>query len=113
MHLPSNWKANYSDLAMKVLCTSSPSSLSWVNATASDIHLVTAGKQLVIGGYHPHGNGKTLLNVGRALHQGELSVGKLLAYDGGNGKLHCIGGGTEIAVASYQVLVLNSPSGCC
>ena len=111
MHLPSNWKANYSDLAMKVLCTSSPSSLSWVNATASDIHLVTAGKQLVIGGYHPGAKGtKKLLNVGRALHQGELSVGKLLAYDGGPDKLHFIGGGTEISVASYQALVLNSPS---
>ncbi|KAJ3643279.1 hypothetical protein Zmor_026001 [Zophobas morio] len=82
MYLPAGWEANYSDFAMKILCTSNPKSLSWINVTPSDLHSVTAGKELVIGGYHPHNGGKTLLNVGRVRHEGELIVGKIHGIPG-------------------------------
>ncbi|XP_063918787.1 uncharacterized protein LOC135134108 [Zophobas morio] len=112
MYLACNNKANYSDLAMKILCTSRPDSLAWVNTTAADLHLVTAGKELVIGGYHPRGNAKLLLNIGRVKHGGELIVGKVHEWKG-NFSLNFVGDDTELSAKSYQALVVNSPNECC
>ena len=93
----------------QILCTSNANFLSWENATGSDLHLTTTGKQLVIGGYEI---GK-MINVGRVMYQGELIVGKVLVYNKGAANLHFIGGGTEVSVPSYQVLVENFPNKSC
>ena len=96
-------------MCLQILCTSNPNSLSWENANASDLHLTTIGKQLVVGGYEI----EKMLNVGRVMHQGELIAGKVLVYNIGSAQLHYIGGGTEVAVSSYQVLTQSSPNKCC
>ncbi|XP_063922957.1 uncharacterized protein LOC135137267 [Zophobas morio] len=104
LNLPCNWKVNYSEISMKILCTSSRSSLSWENTTNKELPLTTAGKRAVIGGHQHRGK----LNVGRVLHQGELIVGKVHSIQPGQGEMYFVSGDKEISVNSYQVLVESS-----
>ncbi|KAJ3642683.1 hypothetical protein Zmor_025444 [Zophobas morio] len=97
MYVACNNKANYSDIAMKILCTSRPDSLVW---------------ELVIGGYHPRGNAKLLLNIGRVKHGGELIVGKVHEWQE-HFSLNFVGDDTELSAKSYQALVVNSSNECC
>ncbi|KAJ3642684.1 hypothetical protein Zmor_025445 [Zophobas morio] len=108
MKLPCNWKANYSDIGMKILCSSNPDSLSWENVTASNLQSTTAGKQLVVGGFQD----KNKFIVGRVKHEKELLVGKVLGYTNGSAKLHFVGGDKETSVDSYQVLIQSSTNNC-
>ncbi|KAJ3642679.1 hypothetical protein Zmor_025440 [Zophobas morio] len=107
LNLPCDWKVTYSDVGMKILCTPNPNSLSWENATSSDLHVTAAGKQLVIGGYQSRG-ARMLLNVGRVPHQGELLVGKVVGSEPGQAVMYYVGSNKENAINSYQVLVQKS-----
>ncbi|XP_063922980.1 uncharacterized protein LOC135137279 isoform X2 [Zophobas morio] len=109
MYVACNNKANYSDIAMKILCTSNCSSLSWENTTANELHLTSAGKRAVIGGYQK-GQKRLLLNIGRVHHHGELLVGKVHGNVPGEAVMYFVAGHKEIAAESYQVLIQSTNS---
>ncbi|KAJ3642681.1 hypothetical protein Zmor_025442 [Zophobas morio] len=109
LKLPCNWKVNYSDIGIKILCTSNCNSLSWENTTANELHLTSAGKQAVIGGYQK-GQKRLLLNIGRVHHHGELLVGKVHGNVPGEAVMYFVAGHKEIAAESYQVLIQSTNS---
>ncbi|KAJ3642676.1 hypothetical protein Zmor_025437 [Zophobas morio] len=104
LNLPCNWKVNYSDISMKILCTSNRNSLSWENTTSQELLSTITGRRAVIGGHQRRGK----LYVGRVMHQGELLVGKIHSNEPLLGIMYYVGSNKEIDIKSYQVLVQNS-----
>ncbi|XP_044271138.1 uncharacterized protein LOC123015468 [Tribolium madens] len=93
-----------STIGVKILCSGNPNNFSWERAESTSLHVTTIGKHLVIGGFE---DGK-YINIGRAMYQGELIVGKVLGFDPEKARLCFIHEEKEIVVNSYQILVYNN-----
>jgi hypothetical protein len=101
IRLPFGWKATFSDIAVKILCSKHLNCFSWEPAENKTLHSTTIGRHLVVGGYE---NGQKL-NVGRVTYQNQMIVGKVLGYKAGNAGCYFVFGDKEIGVGSYQVLI--------
>ncbi|XP_044252980.1 uncharacterized protein LOC123003961 [Tribolium madens] len=90
--------------AIKILCSTQPEKFRWISSTASDLHVESIGKHLVVGGYE---NGK-ILNVGRGSYQEEAIVGKVCSYNIGKALMYFPYKNEEINMDSYEVLIYDN-----
>ncbi|XP_063923018.1 uncharacterized protein LOC135137321 [Zophobas morio] len=96
--------SNTSEIGVKVLCSPNATCFQWKRAESTTLHSSTIGKHLVIGGFE---DGK-MINIGRAMFQGELVVGKVLGFQAEKAKLYFIHGDKEYEVSSYEVLIYQA-----